>query len=78
MQAAGRRRLRHSLHHIIKDAPPEERPGIARIVEPWAKTLGPQAEALVRRFERGEDIPLEWFETWVRQPVRRVYKALLR
>jgi len=78
LQAAGRRRLRHSLHHITKDAPPGERPGIARIVEPWARTLGPQAEALVRRFERGEEIPLEWFETWVRQPARRVYKALLR
>lgn len=78
MQAAGRRRLRHSLHHIIKDAPAAERPAIARIVEPWAKTLGPKSEALVARFARGEAIPLEWVETWVRQPLRRVYKALLR
>jgi glycosyltransferase involved in cell wall biosynthesis len=78
LHAAGWRRLRHSLHHITKDAPPEERPGIARIVEPWASNLGPRARGLVERFARGDEIPLDWFETWVRQPARRVYKALRR
>lgn len=78
LRKAGRRRLRHSLHHIMQDAVPAERPGIARIVEPWARSLGPRDVALVERFARGENIPLEWFETWVRQPVRRVYRALRR
>jgi hypothetical protein len=78
LRAAGQRRLRHSLHHITMDATPAERPAIADIVRPWAKTLGPRSEALVERFARGDEIPLEWFETWVRQPVRRVYKALRR
>lgn len=78
LRAAGRRRLRHSLHHITTVTEPAERPAVARIVAPWAATLGPRAVALVQRFERGQPIPLDWFETWVRQPARRVYKSLRR
>ena len=78
LRVAGRRRLRHSLHHITTVTEPAERPAVARIVEPWAATLGSRSVALVRRFEDGAPIPLDWFETWVRQPARRVYKALRR
>ena len=78
LQAAARRRLRHSLHHFLRDAPDGDRAGAVRIVEPWARSLGPQGVALVERFARGEDVPLEWFEAWVRQPARRLYKALRR
>jgi hypothetical protein len=78
MQAAGRRRLRHSLYEITTISTPEERPSVARIVEPWARTLGPKSAALVDRFARGEQLSLGWFESWVRQPARRVYKAIRR
>jgi len=78
LQAAARRRLRHTLYHHIREAPEADRAGAAKIVEPWARSLGPTSVALVERFARGEDVPLEWFEAWVRQPARRLYKALRR
>jgi glycosyltransferase involved in cell wall biosynthesis len=78
LQAAARRRLRHTLHDHIREAPDADHASAAKIVAPWARSLGPESVALVERFARGEDVPLEWFEAWVRQPARRIYKALRR
>ena len=78
LQAAGRLRLRHALHHIGTVADKADWPGIAAIVEPWARTLGPGSETMVRRFAEGHAVSLGWVETLLRQPARRVYKALRR
>ena len=76
ISAAGKKRLRGMLHDLVKDCPPDQRPGIGAIVEPWARSLGPRSVRLVERFSAGENIDLGWFETYVRQPARRVYKAM--